>query len=113
MDRGFRSVCAVSFASLMACGLADPAQGDEPRLNRFEADARQLLDDVAKAYQAVPSIGADGELPVVSAREAKVQRETNPMSMRYARPDKVMLVNGPIRIVSDGKTLYTVVESLR
>jgi alkyl hydroperoxide reductase subunit AhpC len=105
-----RLICAVSLSGLWATWMVVPLRGDEPRLDRFEPDARQLLSDVVAVYRALPAIDADGELNLVSTLEGRVRQETFPLVVRYARPDKVMLANGPIRIVSDGKMLYTIVE---
>ena len=47
-----RLIWAVSLSGVSAIWMIVPARGDEPRLDRFEPDARQLLNDVAKVYRA-------------------------------------------------------------
>lgn len=109
-----RMILAVGLLGLPAILGFASAWGDEPRLNLVEPEARRLLGDVAKAYRELPVVDAEGELTLaVTTIQGKARRDVFPMIVRYARPDKVVLVHGPVRLISDGKTLHTVVEPLR
>ncbi len=73
-------------------------------------EARKLLDDVARAYKALPAYADKGE--VVLTYQAKpgqppVRQGTN-ASVALVRPNKVAIDAGIVRIVSDGKVMRTI-----
>ncbi|WP_165250928.1 redoxin family protein [Paludisphaera soli] len=72
-----------------------------------------LLGEVAKAYQALASYSDQGEFVVAMSVGGKVQKQNTPVKLAFARPNKLNLQAGPVRVVSDGETMTTVVEPLK
>jgi thiol-disulfide isomerase/thioredoxin len=74
-------------------------------------EARRLLDDVAKAYKALPSYADKGEVTLTSSTKpgTPAVKGVSPARVALARPNKVAIDAGIVRIQSDGKTLRTIV----
>ena len=79
---------------------------DDPR-------ARSLLDQVSKAYQSLAAYSDHGEFVVAMTVGGKSTKQASPMKLAFARPNKVDLDAGEVRITSDGKTLTTTVVPLK
>jgi len=72
-----------------------------------------LLGEVAKAYQALASYSDQGEFVVSMSVGDRAQKQAVPVKLAFARPNKLNVQAGPVRVVSDGKTMTTVVEPLK
>lgn len=86
-------------ASATAAGAADVAP-----------EARKLLDDVARAYKALPAYADKGEVTLVYATKPgqAPTRQGTAASVALIRPNRVAIDAGVVKIVSDGKTLRTI-----
>jgi thiol-disulfide isomerase/thioredoxin len=93
---------ALAFVMLLGASAA-PAADVTP-------EARRLLDDMARSYKALPSYADKGE--VTLTYDAKVgqpaAKQTVPSRVALARPNRVAIDAGIVRIISDGKTLRTI-----
>jgi thiol-disulfide isomerase/thioredoxin len=78
-------------------------------------EARRLLDDVARAYKAVPSYADKGEVTLTYATKPGTPpvKQVSPARIALARPNKVAIDAGIVRINSDGKTLRTTVPPFK
>ncbi|HEY2157194.1 MAG TPA: TlpA disulfide reductase family protein [Isosphaeraceae bacterium] len=85
--------------------LAIPARGAD-----VTPEARKLLDDVAKAYKALPAYADKGEVTLTYRAKpgAEPVKQTTPASVALVRPNKVAIDAGVVRIVSDGKVMRTI-----
>jgi thiol-disulfide isomerase/thioredoxin len=85
--------------------LAIPARGAD-----VTPEARKLLDDVARAYKALPAYADKGEVTLTYlARPGQpTVKQATPASIALVRPNKVAIDAGIVRIVSDGKVMRTI-----
>ncbi len=99
-----------AFACL-ACvlGLATSSMADDAKAGAYEPQARQLLDEVAKAYKDLPAYADRGELTFLARSGADKKTGTSPRNLTFARPNKLVLDYGVLRLVSDGKTVTAAV----
>jgi thiol-disulfide isomerase/thioredoxin len=82
-------------------GAAPPA-GDDP-------DAHRLLDEVAKAYRALDAYADRGELVIAMTIDGREEKQSIPMHVALARPNRLSVELGHVRVVCDGKTITTAV----
>jgi hypothetical protein len=75
--------------------------------------ARTLLGQVADAYKALTSYSDEGQFVVAMTVGGKRRREVQPLRVTFIRPNKLDLDTGSIRVISDGKTVTTVVRPLK
>ena len=75
--------------------------------------ATALLDEVAKAYKGLTAYSDQGKFVIAMKIEGKPQKQTLPLKLTFVRPNKMDLDAGPVRMVSDGKTLTTTVIPLK
>lgn len=108
-----RSSWILGLAGLALIASHVTSMADEPKADRFEPDARRFFDGIAATYKGLASFDAEGELAFVPTIAGKPLPRTAPMTIRFVRPDRIELVNGPVRIVGDGKSLRSVVEPFR
>ena len=83
-----------------------PAKPADPK-------AKALLEQVAKAYQALGSYSDQGEFVVSATIGDKIEKQTQPLKLTFVRPNKLDFDAGPVRLVSDGKTITTAVVPLK
>jgi thiol-disulfide isomerase/thioredoxin len=76
-------------------------------------EARKLLEDVAKAYQGLPTYQDQGTFTIRVSVDGKVQDQSRPMALTFARPDRVALDAGDVKVVGDGKELATTIAASR
>jgi len=81
---------------------AEPVAGHDP-------EARRLFNDVLKAYKALPAYADAGTFTIAIKIDGKLREETRPMALTFARPDKVALDAGTVRLAGDGKELATTI----
>ncbi len=97
----------------LALGLALAATGAHAA--EVAPEARRLLDDVARAYKALPSYADQGV--VTLAYETKPGMpptvQATPARAAIARPNRLAIDAGVVRVVSDGKTVRTIVPPFR
>jgi len=108
----------LTFAGAMALGLV--AVGQVPKSKSAQATAkldnpraRSLLDEVSKAYKSLVTYSDQGQFVVAMTIGGKSTKQTTPMKLTFARPNKVDLDAGQVRLTSDGKTLTTTVVPLK
>jgi thiol-disulfide isomerase/thioredoxin len=115
-----RPVNLLTFALIGALGanlgIAFPpcAQAQEPKLaqpgaRRDDPDARALFDEVAKAYKALSCYSDQGNFVIAMTRNGKSEKQVLPLKLTLARPNKLDLDAGAVRVQSDGTTLTTAV----
>ena len=75
--------------------------------------AKALLDEVSRAYKALGSYSDQGQFVVAMTIAGKEQKQVMPMKLTFVRPNKLDLDAGPVRVVSDGKTLTTAIIPLK
>src|SRR4051812_10179154 len=85
---------------------ADPKPADDPK-------ARQLLDEVSKAYQKLDSYSDQGEFVLSATVNGKSETLRTPLKLSLVRPNKMRLDSGEVLVVSDGTTLTTSVAPLK
>ncbi len=78
-----------------------------PEPNQVDSKARGLLEDMAKAYKALPSYSDQGQFALRLSVDDKVQTQSLPLSFTFARPNRLDIKTDPVRVVSDGKTITT------
>jgi len=83
-----------------------PAKPADPK-------AKALLEEVAKAYQALEGYSDQGEFVMSMSVAGKAQKQATPLKLALVRPNKFDLDAGPVRVVSDGKTITTAVVPLK
>jgi thiol-disulfide isomerase/thioredoxin len=104
IHRSRPGLLAFAFALAVAPVLAadTPAKTTDPK-------AHQLLVDVAKAYKDLASYSDQGGFTIAATVGGKAEKQTFPLRLTFARPNKVNLDAGEVRLVSDGKTLTTAI----
>jgi thiol-disulfide isomerase/thioredoxin len=92
---------------VLALGVAAPAcrAGDLS----ITPEARKVFDAVVKAYKDAPSYSDEGSFNVTFKASGKPQKQTVPVKLSWAKPDKLAVDAGDVRMVSDGKTLTSVI----
>ena len=71
-------------------------------------DAQKLLDEVSRAYKALPGYADEGVFTVGLKIDGKPRITASPIKVTVARPNKIAVDAGEIRLVGDGKTLVNV-----
>jgi hypothetical protein len=97
-------------AGLLALPLAAPAAADDPAPPAHDPEARRLFDEVVAAYKALPAYADRGEFTSSVTINGTPQKRTTPFHLVFARPNRIALDAGIIRMISDGTTLRTLVE---
>jgi thiol-disulfide isomerase/thioredoxin len=105
----------VLLASLVSLTPSGPglARGQAASTPGPDQEARVLLRRVADAYKALDSYSDDGQFVVAMTLGEKPRREARPVRLTFNRPNKIDLDVGSVRLISDGKTLTTVVRPLK
>jgi thiol-disulfide isomerase/thioredoxin len=75
--------------------------------------ARALLDEVSRSYKALGSYSDQGQFVVAMNIAGKEQKQVLPLKLTFVRPNKLDLDAGPVRVVSDGKTITTAIIPLK
>src|SRR3954451_11270753 len=99
--------CLAGLACLVA--LVGSAPAADPKPAEDDPQARQLLDDVIKAYKALPAYADRGEFTLATTLDGKAHKQRLPLNLSWVRPNKVNLDTELVRLVSDGTTLTTAV----
>ena len=75
--------------------------------------AKALLAEVSKAYKGLRSYTDEGQFVMAMTVAGKPQKQTLPLKLTFVRPNKMDFDAGPVRLVSDGKTMTTTVIPLK
>lgn len=97
----------------LVLGLAAGCVEAFPEPSLVDAKARGLLEEMAKAYKALPSYSDRGEFTLALTIDDKAQKQSMPLSLTFTRPNRLDLKTDPVRVVSDGKTITTTVSPLK
>lgn len=84
-----------------------------PRDQADDPKAVALLAEVAKAYQGLGSYSDQGRFVIAMTEGDRAQKQELPLRLTFARPNKLSLDAGPVKLVSDGETITTVVDPLK
>lgn len=103
---------------VLTWALTAAAQDPKPPAERPQAKANDpkavaLLGEVAKAYQALGSYSDQGRFVIAMTEGDRAQKQEIPLRLTFARPNKLSLDAGPVKLVSDGETITTVVDPLK
>ncbi len=98
--------CASALAVVPARAADTPAKTTDPK-------AHQLLVEVSRAYKDLASYSDQGGFTIAATVGAKAEKQTFPLRLSFARPNKVDLNAGEVRLVSDGKTLTTAIAPFK
>jgi thiol-disulfide isomerase/thioredoxin len=74
----------------------------------FTPEAKKLFDDVAQAYKGLSSYADEGQFKASVKVDGKPQNEMLPVKVAYAKPNKIMIDAGEVRLVGDGKSLTSI-----
>ncbi len=77
------------------------------------AEPRALFDAVIEKYQGLSAYADRGEFLLSLTINEQPFEQSTKVQLTYTRPDRIDLTAGPLRLLSDGETLTTVVEPLR
>lgn len=106
----YRTPLLALAASLgLACAhapAADPAAHNDPK-------AVELLAAVSRAYQALDAYSDHGEFVHALTVNGKAEKQSIAIRVSLLRPNKLDVDAGDVRMVSDGKTLTTVVATFK
>ena len=91
----------------------DLARGQDASTPRPDHEARALFRRVADAYKALDSYSDEGQFVVAMTLGDRPRREARPLRLTFNRPNKIDLDVGSVRLISDGKTLTTLVRPLK
>ncbi len=106
----FRALLAA--ASVFAAGRA-PAANPPGAAPAHDPDALRQLDEVARAYKALAAYADQGVFSMNMTINGKVESQSIPLHLTFARPNKLNIDAGVVRLVSDGTTLTTAVAPLK
>ncbi|HMB06054.1 MAG TPA: redoxin family protein [Isosphaeraceae bacterium] len=99
-------------SSVLAAGTA-PAADPPAAAPVHDPQARRQLDEIARAYKALGAYADQGEFAMSMIINGTTESQTLPLHLTFARPNKLNLDAGVVRIVSDGTTLTTAVAPLK
>jgi thiol-disulfide isomerase/thioredoxin len=104
-----------ALSSFVALRTGDAASGPCPgaQSSRHDENAHALLEQVADAYKALNCYSDQGQFVVAMTLRGKARREVRPLKLTFIRPNQLDLDAGSVRLISDGKTLSTVVVPLK
>lgn len=97
-----------ALAIIIHCHNAFAAAGttDSP-LDKADLDAKALYKSVADAYHALSSYSDRGEFRSSINLAGQSREETSPLTIKFTRPNRIVLDAGEVRVICDGKTLTT------
>ncbi len=76
--------------------------------NRAEPEARKRFEEVSAAYQKLPGYSDHGAFVKTVTIGTQTRTETSPLSLAFAKPNRIVLDAGEVKLLDDGKTLTTV-----
>lgn len=104
-----RLIPLLALAVIFSPALANQrATADEP-----EGRALSLFDDVIKAYRGLNAYADQGEFVLAMSLDGKLMTQRTKLAIAFARPNRVDLEAGGVRLVSDGQSLTTAIAPLQ
>ena len=100
-----RSLDALAIGLALAVGLTVAAGAGDPA----DTKARAKLDEVARAYRALPAYADRGEFVLTIQVNGATHTVREPASIALVRPNRLRIDTGAASLVCDGKTLTTLV----
>ncbi len=116
LGRSSRLATAIAASLISGAALAQdpkPPTVKAPAAKPADPKAQALLEEVAKAYQSLGSYSDQGEFVVSATIGEKVENQSQPLKLTFVRPNKLDFDAGPVRLVSDGKTITTAIVPLK
>lgn len=104
--------CAALLALALLSNLAIPNTSSRAAAP-IDPKARQLLENVVKAYKTLPAYNDQGEFVLAMTVGGVKKNERLPLHISLVRPNKLNLDTGLARVVCDGKFLTTVISPLQ
>ncbi len=96
-----------------ALGQVPASKSAQAAAKRDDPQARSLLDEISKAYKSLVAYSDQGQFVVAMTIGGKAAKQATPLKLTFARPNKVDLNAGHVRLTSDGKILTTIVVPLK
>jgi thiol-disulfide isomerase/thioredoxin len=120
----YRTAAGVSLAGVLAltCGLTGiPLRAQETKAapaakaqtRPADPKAAALLAEVARAYKMLGAYADEGQFVMDMTIAGRAQKQSLPLKLTLVRPNKLDLDAGPVRLVSDGKTMTTAILPLK
>jgi thiol-disulfide isomerase/thioredoxin len=122
MTRSPMKLSRLAATILVGFGFADTwAAAQEPKpATKARAEAKPadpaataLLAEVSRAYKSLGSYTDEGQFVMNMTVAGKPQKQSLPLKLTFVRPNKLDLDAGPVRLVSDGKTMTTAIIPLK
>lgn len=108
------AAAGLMLAWTLAAAAQDPQPpADGPREKPSDPKAVALLGEVVKAYQALGAYSDQGKFVVDMLVGDKPQKQEMPLRLTFARPNKLILDAGPVKLISDGETITTAIDPLK
>jgi len=98
---------------VLILALAVSAVAADPKPAANDPKARQLLDEVIKAYQHLDAYSDQGEFVLAATVNGKSDSQKFPLKVAFVRPNKLRLDAGEVLMVSDGTTLSTAINPFK
>jgi thiol-disulfide isomerase/thioredoxin len=93
---------SLGLAALLALSATARAAGED-------AEARKLLDAVVAKYKGLDAYADSGRFGIKASVNGQAKTQSETMSLAFARPNKLDLDTGTVRLTSDGKTMTTTI----
>jgi thiol-disulfide isomerase/thioredoxin len=106
----FRAFLAAALVLVAGRSLAVNPPGAGPA---HDPEALRRLDEVARAYKSLAAYADQGVFSMNMTINGKAESQSLPLHLTFARPNKLNLDAGVVRMVSDGATLTTAVAPLK
>ena len=103
-----RATVALALLALLPA-IRPAAAADEGPADPQDAAARALFNEVVAAYKALDSYADKGTFGVEVTIDGRPIRDRRPMSLAFARPGKIALDAGDVKLFGDGESLATVI----
>jgi thiol-disulfide isomerase/thioredoxin len=108
-----RTVVLAVVIGALAAPRPAAAADDKAKADAYEPKARQLLDEVVKAYKSLSTYSDNGELSFLIKVNDKQKSATSQRHITYSKPNKIALDFGLLQVVSDGKNVTGVIPSAK
>lgn len=93
--------------------LAFPARAGAGADGAGSPEARQFLEEVAAAYRGLTTYADQGAFTIASRDDAAPRAFTWPMAFRIARPNRVAIDAGEVKLAADGTSMLTVIAPMK
>lgn len=104
---------ALTLVGALVVGLEGVSLAAEPVKAKVDPKSRALLDQIVTVYKGLSSYQDKGEFELNLKINGTSKTQKAPLHLSFARPNRISLDTGLTRIVSDGKTIQTVITPLK